>query len=275
MDGTHALAARDDRGGADRRRARAAAARLPGRRSPTFGVEHDRSSAAAPHHRGPALEHGASRPRLHGAVRGDRCGGSMAGGAHPAARTAHVGGPAGAPARHPRLRRRLRLDLPRSLSARVPRRRADHDAVALPAGLPARAGRIRERRSGPRGGRAQPRDGTLACLLEGYPAPDLTGGARRLPARHTRAARRVRSVRDRPVPDLHRGHLHRVPARLRHGHRLRAVARAGGIGHRRARRRAPSPAAARRRRSGPALLASPSVYPWGASRSLRWQRSAR
>ena len=126
--------------------------------------------------------------------------------------------------------------------------------------------------AGPRGGRAQPRPGPVAGVLEGHAAPDLAGGAGRLPARDARAAGRVRGVRNRPVPDVHGGDLHRVQARLRHGGRVRAVARAGRAERRGARRGA----VARRPRATPgapgrARGGSPPGSRWGASRRRCWR----
>ena len=225
--GPAALAAGERRRRGDRRRAGAAAAHLPDRPGPAVGLGRSAAPAAAPLRGGAAVEHHPSHARLHRPVRRARRGGGVVRGAHRAARAPAVGGGAGAAARRPRLRRGLRLGLDRPCAARVSGRGDDHDAVAVPARLPARGQRPGQPRRRAGGGRAQPRPGPVAGVPEGHAASDLAGGAGRLPARDPRAAGRVRGVRNRPVPNVHRGDLHGVQARLRHGGRVRAVARAG------------------------------------------------
>ncbi len=214
----------------------------------------------------------------------------MVRGANHAAAAPAVGGRAGAAARRPGLRRRLRLGLDRPGAARLPGGGDDHDAVAVSARVPARCERPRQPRRRARGGRAQPRPGTVADVPEGHAAPDPPGGARRLPARDARAAGRVRRLRNRPVPDVHGRDLHRVQARLRHGRGVRAVARARGPEHRRARRRAVArrvagaprdlaPARAGRHRASRSGASrcrrSPAWAPSSRSRSAcRWARSS-
>ena len=73
-----------------------------------------------------------------------------------------------------------------------------------PARLPAgRSGAEQPRRGPARRPPAASGCRPVADLPEGDPAPGLAGGAGRLPAGDARPARRVRRLRDRPVPDLH------------------------------------------------------------------------
>ncbi len=152
------------------------------------------AAAAAPHGRGAAVEHRPAGGRVHAAVRRARGGGGVVRGAHHAAGAGPVGGAAGAPARDPRLRDRLRVGLDRTRPARLPGRGDDHDAVAVPARVPARGERPAAPRRDPRGGGQEPRHGAVADLHQGHPAPDPPGAARGLPAGGAGAAGGVRSV---------------------------------------------------------------------------------
>ena len=128
-------------------------------------------------------------------------------------------------------------------------------ARELPAGLPAGGRRAPDGRPEPRGCRARPGTRPDPDVHAGDAPPDPPGALRRLAARGADPARRVRHVRDPPLPDLHDRDLHGDPDRLLDDGRLRALARARPARAARARRRG-GRARARRQPRGAASSAA-------------------
>ena len=153
--------------------------------------------AAPPLGRGAAVEHGPAGARMHAAVRGARRRRGLVRGAHDAARAARCGRSLLVlPLGDPGLRGRLRLGLARPglhgyLAAVMIMTLSLYPLVYLPVATRARATSTRSLR----GGRAQPRAGPVAHVLEGHrcarSGPAVLGGCLLVTLG---AARRVRSV---------------------------------------------------------------------------------
>ena len=203
-----------------RRRCARAPPRLPSQRSGRSRCLERLAPHLALDHGEPAVEHRPAHRGRNGSLRRDRDARRLRGGADGPARSQHLGGPRRGPARHPGLRRELRVVIAFDLGTRLPGRGSRHDARRLSLGLSAGRGKLARCGSRPGGDRPQPRSELDVDVRPYHARSGAPGHPRWVPPRRARHPCRVRSVRDSRIPDLYDGDLHGIHRRPRHDCRL-------------------------------------------------------